>query len=57
MNFIYYVRTYGWVGSSEKGNFLLLYVSAENVLEFGREVVQKSPKTYSRKVYILPYEL
>ena len=55
MNF-YILRKDIWVGSSGEGNFLLLYVSTENVLKVGREVVQKSPKTYLHKVYMPPYE-
>ena len=29
---LYYVRTQGWMGSPENGNFTLLYVFSENVL-------------------------
>ena len=40
---LYYVRTQGWVGGTENGNFLLLYVLKMSLLRRGW-VLQEKPK-------------
>ena len=39
--FIYYVRTWGWVGGSENGNFPLHYVNKKSLLK--GQLISKCP--------------